>query len=188
MLLLMLLAVGKLGFAEPKLVVRLPKKVFSANESILLNITFQLGDGCWVINPNVTSLTFRIIICDEQGHEVPDIPQYVMYRLPGCNLAVFCDVDELTTSISLDGSRRDMYGPYYELNPGRYRLRVVYDASIIFEVWRDDEDHYCWDKIFHRGFVRQLQSNVLEFEVTYSPLSPGNSPSAGSVDGEASRK
>ena len=166
---------------SPRLRISLEKSTYSLREPIKLNVVFELGDGCWTVNPNATTLTFSVYVTDSTGREVEALTQDVMYELPRCNLATFCRVDSLSTRVYLCDRGPDMYAPYFKFSPGRYRVKAVYDSGFLVFAMKSDEDEYCRAMASRNDVIGRLESNVVELEVVRTssaePLSsPRNEP------------
>lgn len=150
---------------DPILRVSLDRSSFCRSDPIKLLLVLELGDGCWSLDPNVTALTYSVHVFDDDSREVRPVGGEIMYDLPRCNLATFCRVNLLSSYVFLCDRGRDMYAPYFNLNPGRYLVKVVYDSSFLVFAMRTDEDEYCRAMAGRRDVVGRLESNVVAFEV-----------------------
>ena len=150
---------------DPVLRVSLDKSSFCQSDPIRLLIVLDLGKGCWTLDPNVTTLTYSVHVFDAGLKEVEAIGPEIMYDLPRCNLATFCRVNSLSSCVFLCDRGRDMYAPYFDLNPGRYLVKVVYDSSLLVFAMRTDEDEYCRAMAARRDVIGRLESNVVAFEI-----------------------
>lgn len=158
------------GDKGPRLRISLDEARYRLSEPIKLHVVFELGEGCWTINPNVSTLTLSIHVTDNSGREVRDrFPNTIYeYEIPRCNFATFCRVELITSYVYLCNRGRDMYAPYYELTPGRYHVKAVYDSGLLVSLMKGDEDEYCRSMASDRTVVKRLESNVVEFQVVGS--------------------